>query len=209
MEMKRQLVIATGNRHKGREMVEILGVALSGTGIEILTLADFPGVDADVEETGSTFVENAAIKARAAAEATGRVCIADDGGLVIDALGGEPGIHSKRFLGADTPFPEKMARILELMGGVEEEKRTCRFVCAVAICTPDGRLVECSGVCEGRIAHEMRGEFGFGYDPIVFIPEAGKQMAELRPAEKHRISHRGKALACATVEIGRLFGVGS
>src|SRR5579871_3734298 len=107
MNYPAQLVIATGNRKKGAEMVAILGEALRDTGVEILTLADFPGVDADVEETGATFQENAEIKARAAARATGRVCIADDGGLCIDALGGQPGLHSKRFLGADVSFPEK------------------------------------------------------------------------------------------------------
>jgi XTP/dITP diphosphohydrolase len=205
MDYTRQLVVATGNRKKGGEMVAILAEALAGKGVEILTLADFPDVDDDVEETGMTFAENAAIKARAAAAATGRVCIADDGGLVIDALGGEPGIHSKRFLGAETAFPEKMGRILEMMTGVEEADRRCRFVCAVAICTPDGRLFECCGACEGRIGHEMRGEFGFGYDPIVFIPEAGKQMAELLPEQKHRISHRGKALARAAPILVSLF----
>jgi XTP/dITP diphosphohydrolase len=205
MSFPRQLVIATGNPKKGGEMVAILGEALAGCGVEILTLADFPEVDDDVEETGATFAENAEIKARAATAATGRVCIADDGGLVIDALGGEPGIHSKRFLGAETPFPEKMARILERMEGVGEAERSCRFVCAVAICAPDGRLFECSGTCEGRIGRETRGEYGFGYDPIVFLPEAGKHMAELRPEEKHRISHRGKALACAAEYLRRVF----
>jgi XTP/dITP diphosphohydrolase len=188
-------------------MIDILSDALAGTGIEILTLADFPDVDPDVEETGSTFAENAEIKARAAAAATQRVCIADDGGLVIDALGGAPGVHSKRFLGAETAFPEKMARILEMMEGVEEPKRACRFVCAVAICAPDGRLFECSGVCEGRIGHEMRGGFGFGYDPIVVVDAVGKHMAELRPEENHAVSHRGKALACAAEHLRALFGV--
>lgn len=206
MEYLREVVVATGNVKKGGEMVAILAEALAGTGIAIRTLADFPGVESDVEETGTTFAENAAIKARAAVAATGRVCVADDGGLVIDALGGAPGIHSKRFLGAETPFPEKMARILEMMCDAEEAERTCRFVCAVAIVTPDGQLFECSGVCEGRIGHDMQGEFGFGYDPIVFIPEAGKQMAELRPEEKHRISHRGEALACAANMLRGLFG---
>jgi XTP/dITP diphosphohydrolase len=197
----RRIVVATGNPSKGREIVEILG----DTGLEILTLADFPGVDADVEETGATFAENAEIKARAAVAATGEVCIADDGGLVIDALGGAPGLHSKRFLGAETSFDEKMAHILERMKDVPDEERTCRFRCAVAICTPQGEIHHCDGTCEGRIAHALRGEFGFGYDPIVFIPEAGRHMAELPPEEKHRISHRGRAMVCAKRVLAELF----
>ena len=205
MAYLRELVIATGNRKKGAEMVAILSERLAGTGIEILTLADFPDVDTDVEETGTTFAENAAIKAQAAMAATGRVCIADDGGLVIDALGGQPGLHSKRFLGEETPFPEKMVRILEMMSGMPDAQRSCRFRCAVAICTPDGLVYECSGECEGRIAHEIRGNRGFGYDPIVYLPEIGKHMAELLPQEKHRISHRGMALACAADVLKEVF----
>jgi XTP/dITP diphosphohydrolase len=177
---------------------------LANSGFEILTLADFPGVDDDIEETGASFAENAELKARAAAEATGELCIADDGGLVIDALGGAPGLHSKRFLGPETPFSEKMARILEMMKDVPEPLWTCRFRCAVAICTPDGRLFQCEGTCEGLVAHELKGDFGFGYDPIVFIPEANRHMAELLPKEKHRLSHRGRALACAKPILDKL-----
>lgn len=205
MDFPRQLVIATGNRKKGAEMVTILGEALRGTGVEILTLADFPEVDDDVQETGTTFQENAEIKARAAAQATGRICIADDGGLCIDALGGQPGLYSKRFLGEETSFPEKMTRILEMLRDTPEEERTCRFQCAVAICTPDGEVMHCARICEGRIGHDMRGQYGFGYDPIVYVAEAGRHMAELLPEEKHRISHRGKALACAKETLLRLF----
>lgn len=197
----RRIVTATGNAGKGREMAAIL----AETGLEILTLADFPGADSDVEEHGASFAENAEIKARAASKATGEVCIADDGGLVIDALGGAPGLHSKRFLGAETTFPQKMQRILEMMDGIPEEKRTCRFRCAIAIATPEGTVYHCEGTCEGRIANEMKGEFGFGYDPIVFIPEAGRQMAELPPEEKHKISHRGRAMVCAKRVLGDLF----
>ncbi len=205
MTYPRTLVIVTGNAKKGAEMIAILGAALAESDIQILTLADFPNADADVEETGSTFAENAAIKARAAVAAAQRVCIADDGGLAIDALGGQPGLRSKRFMGEETPFPEKMTRILSLMESVPEVERTCRFHCAVAVCTPDGRIYECSGVCEGRIAREMRGEFGFGYDPIVYLPELDRHMAELRAEEKHRISHRGKALAHAVDALKQLF----
>ncbi len=199
--LPRKLVIATGNRKKGTEMAQIL----SETGLEILTLADFPGADQDVEETGSTYAENAAIKARAAVAATGLVCIADDAGLEIDALDGQPGLYSKRFLGEETPFPEKMRRILEMLRDVPDERRGARFNCAVALATPDGKLYECRGICEGRIAHEMRGEYGFGYDPIFLLPELGSHMAELPPEEKHKISHRGKALTCAKQVLGELF----
>src|SRR5437867_216832 len=125
----RILVIATGNRAKGREMADIL----AETGLESKTLADFPGIDADVDETGTTYAANAELKAVAAVRATGHVCIADDAGLEIDALGGEPGLRSRRFLGESTPFPAKMERILEMMMDIPESERSCRFQCAVAI----------------------------------------------------------------------------
>jgi XTP/dITP diphosphohydrolase len=195
------LVIATGNRAKGREMAEIL----VETGLEIKTLADFPGADTEVEETGTTYAENARLKAVAGVAATGHVSIADDAGLEIDALAGEPGLRSRRFLGESTPFPEKMTRILELLRDVPVSDRGCRFQCAVAIATPDGRVFDCTGVCEGRIAHEMRGEHGFGYDPIFLIPELGVHMAELPAEEKRKISHRGKALACAARMLSEIF----
>src|SRR5205823_12289764 len=143
MDFPRQLVIATGNRSKGAEMLEILGESLRGTDIELMTIADFPSANADVEETGDTFAENAEIKARAAVAATGRVCIADDGGLCIDALDGRPGVHSKRFLGEDASFEQKMRRVLELMADVPDERRTCRFRCAVAIAVPAGQIQVC------------------------------------------------------------------
>jgi XTP/dITP diphosphohydrolase len=204
MSYPRHLVVATGNAKKGIEMAQILGEA--GLDIQILTLADFPGVDSDIEETGATYRENAELKARAAAQATGSVCIADDAGLEINALAGQPGLHSKRFLGEDTPFPEKMAHILKTMKDVPDEQRGCRFNCAVAICTPDGQVFHCAGICEGRIAREMRGSHGFGYDPIFYLPQLGKHMAELTPEEKHRISHRGIALACARDVLRGIFG---
>ena len=201
MTYPRKLVIATGNRSKGKEMADIL----SDVGLEILTLADFPGVDADVEETGSTYRENAELKAKAATVETNLVCIADDAGLEIDALGGQPGLYSRRFLGEDTPFPAKMERILEMLKDTPDGRRGARFNCAVAIATPDGGLFYCSGICEGRIAHERRGGFGFGYDPIFLLPELGRHMAELPPGEKRLVSHRGKALDCAKRVLRELF----
>ncbi|HZO89896.1 MAG TPA: RdgB/HAM1 family non-canonical purine NTP pyrophosphatase [Chthonomonadaceae bacterium] len=202
MTYPRKLLIATTNPKKGAEMAQILGAA--NLGVEFVTLADFPEMP-PVDETGATFMENAHLKAAAAARHTGLVAIADDGGLVIDALGGLPGVQSHRFLGENTPFPEKMARILEKMQEVPEAQRTCRFQCAVVVATPDGRAYECEGRCEGRIAHEMRGSYGFGYDPIFLLPEFSKHMAELPPEEKHKISHRGKALACAIAKLKELF----
>ena len=201
MHYPRKLVIATQNRSKGREMAEILG----DVGIPILTLQDFPEADEEVEETGSTYKENAELKAAAAARATSHVCIADDAGLEIDALDGRPGLYSRRFMGEETPFSEKMDRVLEMMEGVPDHERGARFNCAVAIALPDGKVYHCAGICEGRIAREKRGQYGFGYDPIFVLPELGAHMAELPPEQKHPISHRGKALACAKETLRELF----
>jgi XTP/dITP diphosphohydrolase len=200
--MERKLLVATTNVKKGGEMVAILSVA--GLGVEILTLADLPPMPS-VDETGETFMANAHLKAESGLAHTGMVTVADDGGLVIDALDGLPGVKSHRFLGEQTSFADKMARILELMHDVPDVRRTCRFQCAVVIAAPDGQRIECCGVCEGRIAHEMRGVYGFGYDPIVLLPELGRHMAELAPEEKHRVSHRGRALACAVPSLREIF----
>ena len=166
--------------------------------LDIVTLADFAPMP-PVEETGETFIANAHLKADAALAQTGVMSIADDGGLVIDALNGLPGVKSHRFLGEETPFEVKMAHILEIMRDVPEAERTCRFQCAVVIATPEGKSYECMGICEGRIAYEQYGAYGFGYDPIVYLPELGRHMAELPPEQKHKVSHRGKALAQAVV----------
>lgn len=203
MSLPHTIVLATRNHAKGIEMAQIL----SDTGIRVLTLADFPEVLAapEPEETGCTYMENALIKAHDTCTRTGIVAVADDAGLEIDALDGQPGVYSKRFLGEETAFPVKMTRVLTLMKDTPEEQRGCRFQCAVAIVTPDGREYECTGVCEGKVAHEQRGEYGFGYDPIFYLPQLGRHMAELRPEEKHEISHRGMALAKAKMVLQRLF----
>ena len=193
--MERKILVATTNVRKGGEMIEILNAA--NLGVEIVTLADFPDAP-PVDETGETFMANAHLKAEAAIAQTGLLSISDDGGLVIDALDGAPGVKSHRFLGENTPFSEKMDKILEMLRDVPDEQRTCRFQCAVVIALPDGRRFECLGTCEGRIAHAQCGDFGFGYDPIFSLPELGRHMAELPPEQKHQISHRGKAMACAT-----------
>ncbi|HLH80260.1 MAG TPA: RdgB/HAM1 family non-canonical purine NTP pyrophosphatase [Chthonomonas sp.] len=189
--MKKELLIATTNPKKGREMLQIIGTYCPE--LTLLTLNDIAPM-AMVEETGETFYENARLKAVAAAKHAGRVAMADDGGLVIDALNGAPGVHSHRFLGADTSFEEKMDKILEIMRHVPDESRTCRFQCVVVIATPDGQEFVSEGICEGIVAHEKRGTYGFGYDPIFYLPQLGRHMAELTPDEKHRISHRGMAL---------------
>ena len=202
MTFERKLLIATTNVKKRGEMAEILGAA--DLDIALVSLADFPTAP-EVDETGATFLENAYLKAAAAVDLTGLVSIADDGGLCIDALGGSPGVHSHRFLGMDTSFADKMTRILQMMEGVPDAERTCRFQCAVIVLTPDGRRFDCMGICEGKVGTEMRGDRGFGYDPIFVLPETGLHMAELSPLEKHRISHRGKALAQAVTALRAIY----
>ena len=199
----RKLLIATTNPKKRGEMQTIL--ASTDLDLELLTLQDFPAAS-EVEETGETFFENSHLKARAGLQLSGLVTIADDGGFCVDALGGSPGVKSHRFLGENTSFEVKMTKILEMMEDVSDEERTCRFQSAVVIALPDGRTFECLGICEGRVAHEMRGDYGFGYDPIFLFPGTGKHMAELLPEDKHKVSHRGKALSCATKHLREIFG---
>lgn len=187
-----RLVIATHNPKKAREMHQILGARFPT--LELLTLADFPGAP-EPEETGTTYEENALIKAISAAEATGEWCLADDAGLEIDALPGQLGVHSKRFAGEETTFPDKMAIILREMEGLLEERRAARFHCCVALATPTGKRHVFEATCEGRIAPEPSGAGGFGYDPIFWLPELGCTMADLTAEQKHAISHRGKVLA--------------
>lgn len=186
-----RLVIATHNRAKAGEMVTILGRRFPD--LEILTLADYPGAP-EPEETGGTYAENASIKAESAASFTGEWSIADDAGLEVDALGGAPGLYSKRFEGENTPFPEKIARLLQKIEAIPEEQRTARFRCCVALARPGEATRVFEATCEGVIAQEPRGAGGFGYDPIFYLPELGRTMAELTPDEKHAVSHRGQVL---------------
>ena len=190
--MIRRLVVATHNVKKGGEMTAILIARFPF--LEILTLADFPGAP-EPEETGDTYAENAVIKAESATRFTGEWCVADDAGLEIDAIPGELGVFSKRFIGEDAPFSEKMRVVLERLDGVPDPERGARFRCFVALAAP-GRTTEVfEGVCEGRIAHASSGTGGFGYDPVFWLPELGCTMADLTPDQKHAISHRGKVLA--------------
>ena len=188
----RQIIFATGNTGKMQEIRSIL----SDLSVPMLSMKE-AGIQVDIEENGASFEQNALIKARAVAaaeEAKGSVVLADDSGLEIDALNGEPGIYSARYLGEDTPYDVKNRELLSRLEGVPENKRTARFVCAIAAVLADGREFTVRGVIEGRIGYEQRGQEGFGYDPIFYVPEYGKTTAEMPPEEKNLISHRGKAL---------------
>lgn len=186
--MKR-LIFATGNENKMKEIRMIL----ADCGYEILSMKE-AGIDVNIVEDGKTFEENAAIKATAIAKIAGCVVLADDSGLEVDAMDKAPGIYSARWQGEDTPYTIKNQMIIDNLKDVPEEKRTARFVCAIAAAFPDGRVETRRGTIEGVIAHEIAGENGFGYDPIFYVPEYGKTTAELSPEEKNEISHRGKAL---------------
>lgn len=189
------IVIATHNSKKAGEMTRILSRRFPS--IEFLTLADFPGAP-EPEETGSTYAENAVIKAVSAAEFTGELSLADDAGLEIDAMNGEPGLYSRRFAGEDTPFPQKMAAILDRLGAMEGERRNARFRCCVAAAwhRSKGEIATTTfeATCAGRISFEPFGDGGFGYDPIFFLPQLDRTMAELTQDEKDAVSHRGKVL---------------
>ncbi len=191
-----RIIFATGNAGKMREIKAIL----ADLGMEILSMKE-AGVAIDIEENGSTYEENALIKARAVAALTGDIVLADDSGLEIDYLNGEPGVYSARYLGEDTSYRVKNANLIERLEGVSDEKRTARFVCAIAAVLPDGRELTTRAAIEGRIGYEEKGEGGFGYDPIFYVPEFGKTTAELTAEEKNQVSHRGKALQLMKEEL--------
>ncbi|MGQ9455236.1 MAG: XTP/dITP diphosphatase [Armatimonadota bacterium] len=195
----KKLLVATRNRGKVREILAVL----SDLPMEIVTLQQYPEAP-DVEEAGATFLENAVAKAVAYARFSGLLSLADDSGLEVDALCGAPGVFSKRFGSCD---PERIAKILELMRDVPDEKRTARFRCVVAVASPDGLVETCEATLEGFIARHPRGTNGFGYDPIMYVPELGKHVAELGLEEKNAISHRGKALIKARELLKERFGV--
>lgn len=189
MNQKKRIVFATGNAGKMREIRMIM----EDMGMEIFSMKEI-GVNPDIVEDGATFTKNAVIKAKAVAALTDAIVLADDSGLEIDALNKEPGIYSARYMGEDTSYRIKNANLIERLEGVPEEKRTARFVCAIAAVLPDGELLTTLGTVEGRIGYEEKGENGFGYDPIFFLPEFGCTSAELTDEQKNEISHRGKAL---------------
>lgn len=198
--MKRKVVFATGNAGKMKEIREIL----KDLDCEVCSMKEM-GIDIPIEENGKTFEENAVIKAEAVAAACGEIVLADDSGLEIDYLNGEPGIYSARYMGEDTPYSIKNANLIERLKGVPEDLRGARFVCVIAAVFPDGEVVSTYGEVKGRIAHSERGSNGFGYDPVFFLPEFGRTTAELSDHEKNSISHRGEALRKMKEELRKRF----
>ena len=183
------MIFATGNQGKMKEIKAILG----DIGEEIISMKE-AGIDIDIVENGSTFEENAIIKAKAIMEVTGQLVLADDSGLEVDALNKEPGIYSARYLGEDTSYDIKNRDIIRRLEGVEGDDRSARFVCVIAAAFPDGEIVTTRGTIEGLITKEQLGENGFGFDPIVYVPEYGMTTGQMDPDLKNSISHRGKAL---------------
>jgi len=188
----RTLLLATTNVHKLNEFQTIF----QSLPFTLLSLHDVQ-LDMDVEETGSTFAENAILKARAYAQTTNMLTLADDSGLEIDALGGEPGVYSARFAGREASYAERFRLIFERMQNVPLSQRTARFRCAIALAEPSGSIQVVEGTIEGVITEEPRGENGFGYDPIFFVPEFAMTTAEMAPEEKNKVSHRGRAAEAA------------
>ena len=189
---KGKILLATRNKAKVREYSKLL----RGIPYEIVSLEDV-GISQDVEESGKTFDENATIKAKTYAKLSGLVAIADDSGLEVDALDGEPGVRSARYAGERATDKERIDYLLKKMQGIPSEQRTARFRCVIAVATPAGEVKWCEGKCEGIITFEPKGKNGFGYDPIFYLPDRKLTMAELSMEEKNKISHRGKAAAKA------------
>jgi len=187
-----KLVLATNNKGKVREMSEIL----APYEIEVISMDAFEHIG-EIEEDGDTFRENAVKKASITCERTGLMSLADDSGLEVDHLGGAPGIHSARFAGEEKNDEANNTKLLQLLAEVPAERRTARFRCVVAVAVPGGWVYTAEGTCEGVIAGEPRGDGGFGYDPLFYLPEYGKTFAELDPGTKNKISHRAHALAGA------------
>ena len=188
-EVMEKIIFATKNIGKIKEVKAIL----ADLPFEIISMQE-AGIDIEVIEDGETFTQNALKKATEIARVSGKITLADDSGLEIDFLDKQPGVHSARYLGEQTPYSQKNNHILQLMQNVPDENRTARFVCAIAAVFPSGKTLTTLDTIEGMIAHEIKGENGFGYDPIFFVPELQKTTAELSPEQKNTISHRGKAL---------------
>lgn len=185
----KEIIIATKNKGKAKEFEQMF----SARGYKVLTLLDFPEL-LEVEETGTTFEENAILKATAISNELAKTVISDDSGLVVDALGGNPGIYSARYAGEEKDDEANIDKVLAELESVPDSERTARFYCALAIAKPNQEPVTVFGTCEGMILHERRGTNGFGYDPIFFSLEKNKAMAELSASEKNQISHRAQAL---------------
>ncbi len=195
----KKFIIATGNKGKAKEFESMF----APLGYQVLTLHDLEGA-VDVEETGSTFEENAILKAESLCEQFQTMVIADDSGLMIDALDGRPGVYSARYAGEEKSDDANMTKVLEELKDVPKEQRTARFYCALAVARPGEETVTVSGTVEGYIQSERQGEYGFGYDPIFYVPSLKKTMAQLRPEEKNAISHRANALATLKTTLHKL-----
>lgn len=184
-----EIIVATKNQGKAKEFERMF----RPLGYEVKTLIDFPEIQ-DIEETGSTFEENAILKAETMSKLLDKIVIADDSGLSIDALDGRPGIYSARYAGEEKSDEANIVKVLEELNGIPDQNRQARFYCALAVAAPGRKTVTVLGACEGVILREKRGVNGFGYDPIFFVKDKGKSMAELSPLEKAEISHRAQAL---------------
>jgi XTP/dITP diphosphohydrolase len=193
--MKR-VIFATSNEGKMKEIRDIL----KDMDIKLLSLKD-AGLNPDIEETGTTFEENALIKAKQVMELTGEIVMADDSGIEIDYLDKAPGVYSARFLGEDTSYSIKNQYIIDKLASAKDEERSARFVCVIACAFPDGRTITAEGKIEGYIAKEIRGSNGFGYDPIFYVPEYNCTTAEMEPELKNKISHRARALQAIKLKL--------
>lgn len=201
--MKHRIIFATGNAGKMKE----IRLILEDLGCPVLSMKEAQA-DPEIVENGVTFGENAEIKARAVWACTGDIVLADDSGLVVDYIGGEPGIYSARYLGEDTSYDIKNQNIIDRLAGAEGEQRSARFVCNIAAVLPDGRVLHTEAAMEGLIAEKPAGNGGFGYDPILYLPEFGKTSAELTIEEKNKISHRGKALEAMKAQLKKVLEEG-
>ncbi len=185
-----KLVLATKNKDKVREISDFL----APHGYEVMSIDEFPDIE-EIEENGETFRENAVYKATRACELTGAMSLADDSGLEVDYLDGAPGIYSARFAGEEKDYHANNEKLLSLLAGVPVERRAAQFKCVMAVAVPDGWVYIAEGACDGVIAEEPRGEGGFGYDPLFYLPKYGQTFAQLDPEIKNEISHRARALA--------------
>jgi XTP/dITP diphosphohydrolase len=198
-EIKAKLLLATNNQGKVREYQALL----EGIRYQIVTLSE-QGITTVVEEAGGSFEENARLKATALAKESGLLSLADDSGLEVDALGGEPGSLSHRYAGEGATDADRINYLLSKLKNIPEKARTAQFRCVIAIASPEGKVKLCSGICRGIITTAPRGEHGFGYDPVFYLPELGKTMAELLPEGKNRVSHRARSAEKAKEVLKRL-----
>jgi len=198
--MDKTIIFATSNEGKMKE----IRILLKDLGIEVLSLQE-AGIDTDIEENGKTFEENAIIKAKAVSKLTSCLVLADDSGLEVDYLGKAPGVYSARYMGAETSYEIKNKAIIEQLSDALPSERSARFVCVIAAVFPDGKIIVTNGTMEGSIAYASAGEEGFGYDPILVIPQYAKTCAELTLDQKNEISHRGKALRAMKEQLKKVY----